>query len=88
MNEARPKHRPDLLERDLGEETLLYDAEGGSVHLLNATGQVIWRLCDGQHSAEDMAAYLRLTFEFDADIDLKRDVSQTLAELRGKQLIL
>lgn len=88
MSEARPKQRADLLARDMGDETVLYDNDSGSVHVLNATGQVIWRLCDGQRSVEDMAAFLRLTFRIDASIDVNRDVLETLADLRVNQLIV
>src|SRR5690606_6569058 len=42
----------------LGEELCVYDGERRRVHALNATAARVWRRCDGDTSAAEMAARL------------------------------
>ena len=87
MNHERPKRRDDLIARALGEETVIYDAEGRTVYVLNTTSQVIWSLCDGEHSIGDMVDALQAQFAIEPRVDVKADVVDTLETLREKPLI-
>jgi len=87
MSRERPRRRNDLVDRNLGEETIVYDAEGRTVHVLNVTGQVIWSLCDGEHDMSDMVDALRATFVIDEDTDLETHVAETLKRLRDMGLV-
>ena len=88
MPSEKPQRRSDLLEKPLGDETLLYDADGGVIHVLNATAQVVWALCDGEHTSEEMAQTLADQFDLgDQFIDLATDVQETLAVFAQKGLL-
>ena len=88
MPSKKPQHRSDLLEKSLGDETLLYDAEGGVIHVLNATAQVIWSLCDGEHTMTEMTQTLAVHFDLDGQpINLAGDVQETLAIFSAKGLL-
>ncbi len=42
--------------RELGEEVLVYDAEGHRAHCLNRTAALVWKHCDGKTPAAAIAA--------------------------------
>jgi hypothetical protein len=51
-----PRARKDNLTiRELPEETLVYDQERHKGHCLNATAALVWQLCDGQKSVDELA---------------------------------
>ncbi len=83
----RARRRPDITVKELGAETLLYAPGGQAIHVLNATAYLIWQLCDGEHTVQDMERTLRETFQVPEDQDVRQDVEQTLAELARKGLI-
>lgn len=88
MPSKKPQRRSDLLEKPLGDETLLYDADGGMIHVLNATAQVVWSLCDGEHTPEEIVQALAVQFDLgDQPIDLADDVQETLALFAQKGLL-
>lgn len=45
-----------ILVRALGEEMVVYDRRSDRAHALDATAASIWRSCDGQRSAGEIAA--------------------------------
>lgn len=53
MNPAR---RTDLLVRDLGEETVVYDSERHQAHCLNAVASRVFGRCDGTQTVAAIAA--------------------------------
>jgi len=53
-SDYKPKAKDNLTIQDLGDETLIYDPERDNVHVLNATAQAIWNLCDGSHTIKDI----------------------------------
>jgi len=48
----------NLTVRELSDETLVYDRERLKAHCLNATAALVWRFCDGNTSADDLARQL------------------------------
>jgi hypothetical protein len=50
------RRREGLTERSLGTELLLHDADSDQVTALDAEATAVWRLCDGSHSIEELAA--------------------------------
>jgi len=88
MSSEKPRRRSDLLEKPLGDETLLYDADGGMIHVLNATAQAIWSLCDGEHTPAEITQVLASRFDLnDQPIDLAGDVQETLTIFSRKGLL-
>lgn len=66
---------------------MLLDAKGGAVHVLNATALVIWQLCDGEHTQNEMVSSLREQFDLQGVDTVESDVSQTLKLLADKGLL-
>ena len=58
----RPVQRRDVWVEPMEAETMLYPASGGAVHVLHASAKLIWDLCDGQHSIEEIEQKLRERF--------------------------
>ena len=54
----------DLVIRELGDETLIYDLKNDRAHCLNGTAAFIWKSCDGKttaaKTARDMGKALRV----------------------------
>jgi hypothetical protein len=67
---------PGLVVRDLGNETLVYDAGRHEAHCLNRTASLVFRHADGRRSAAEIAAALA------ADEEVVRLALRQLAEAR------
>ena len=80
------KKRTDILERQVGEEHMLYDAAGRRVHVLNETARFVWALCDGRNGVEEMLAEAAKEYEAPAN-QLRADIEACLAELKELGLL-
>ena len=79
---------PRLILKNLGDEVILYDPDQKAVHVLNATAQVVWELCDGEHKLEDIEHALRSRYSVPADRDVKADIIQTLNMFISKHIVI
>jgi hypothetical protein len=73
------------MERQIGDEHMLYDFLGRVVHVLNETAYFIWQRCDGQHTIKEMieeASSLCKAPEEEVRTDIEDCVS-TFHEKRG-----
>jgi hypothetical protein len=58
-HEVKPKARTlGLIVQPLEDEVLLYDKERHKAHCLNKTAALVWRLCDGTRTVEEIAVQL------------------------------
>jgi hypothetical protein len=74
-----PRARRDgLLEETVGEELLLYDRGSHTAHCLSPIAASVWRHCDGEHDATELAALAGASESVVAD---------ALHELREKDLL-
>jgi hypothetical protein len=87
MNTTRPVRKPGITAKDIGGETLLYSAEEEAIHILNPTAQLIWELCDGEHTVEDMEQAIRTSFSVADENDVSGDIWRTLEVFVGKGLL-
>lgn len=83
---ALPRRRDDLHVQVVPEGHALREADGEEVHLLNETAFALWQLCDGQTSAEEMAAGVCELFGASGATVLE-DVDRTLDELSRRGLV-
>jgi hypothetical protein len=67
MTDERPRQRPELSARVLGEEVIILDRAVNQVHQLNASAGFIWQRCDGQHTPGGLADAVVAAFEIDAE---------------------
>lgn len=87
MNATKPIRKTDIVVEELGNETLLYSAEGKAVHVLNPAAKLIWQLCDGQHSLAEMETILRTSFSVTDEQDVAADIEQTIDAFVTKGLL-
>ncbi len=74
-----PRARKDgLLEETVGEELLLYDRDTHTAHCLRPIAACVWRHCDGEHDATELAELAGASESLVAD---------ALHELREKDLL-
>jgi hypothetical protein len=79
MNEKKPRRIDSVLSKALGNETLLYWADGKAIHVLNCTAHRIWELCDGQNSVQEMEKVIRTEFQLpDSQVDIAGDIERSL----------
>jgi hypothetical protein len=86
MNTTRPIRKPGIIVKDIGGETLLYSADEEAIHILNPTAQLIWELCDGEHTVEDMERAIRASFSVADEHDVVGDIRETLELFASKGL--
>lgn len=79
---------PRITRSEIGGEVLLHSVNSEQIHYLNATASLIWDLCDGQHTLEDMETALRASFAIPAEADVQADIQHTLESLVDKGLLL
>ena len=88
MGSWKPARKPEWLQMEAGGELLLHMSEEDTLHALNATARVIWSLCDGKHSPEDMEAALRASFQIPPEANVRADVERTLQTFVKKGLVI
>ncbi len=62
MSTSIPIQKKGIMNKQIGDETLLYDMQGGTIHILNKTAHMIWDLCNGHYSEDDIQNELKDTF--------------------------
>jgi len=87
MNEAKFQQTPGLIRQDMGDELLLYDSERETIHTLNPTARLIWELCDGTHTIEDMEQAIRAHFAVSDGHDVSEDIQEILKTFATKGLL-
>jgi len=81
MSAERLRQSTGLVECPMQDELLLYDPRTERVVALNLSARAIWSLCDGRHSAADVAATLGECLGLPPDA-LETDVGKAISELR------
>jgi hypothetical protein len=82
-----PKRRSNLSWRQLGDFTLILDSQiNKEVHHLNDVGALIWELCDGSHSIDEIKDQLCNEYDVTPDIALD-DINSLLEEMQQKGLL-
>jgi len=87
MTLTNPTRKSNILVQNIGGETLLYNAEADTIHVLNPTAKLIWELCDGTHSVADIERLIRENFSMAAEQDVSEDVQHTLKIFADKGLL-
>jgi hypothetical protein len=78
---------PDIVCRVEGEDALLFDPSTEEVKVLNATGLMLWNLCDGKHSERDLVQALAVEFPKVESHVLEADVASFLSEMVDLDLL-
>ena len=87
MSDYKPLHKSNLLLKDLGGEYLIYSAAHKEIHVTNPTAQLIWELCDGTHTVDDISQELHAHFSIPLERDVIADIHNTLNIFKSKDLL-
>jgi len=87
MDNSNPLRKTGFTKADFDNEAVLYAVDDETIHCLNATARIIWELCDGTHSVDEMEQALRNAFSVPPDRDVRADILRTLNTLAAKGLL-
>ena len=80
-----PRRRTGLLELDFGDGMILYDSESSMVHHLNPSAAIVWQLCKGSSSVDDLVR--DIADEFDRPpVEVMADVGRLVREFEERGL--
>ena len=86
MAEIKPRKLPEIKERNVGNEMMLYDVAGKTIHVLNNTASFVWTCCDGNHTTDDMVKKATGAFNITED-QANTDIEECLASFRELNII-
>ena len=76
----KPKVRDDLTVVELDGEAVIYDEETGELHHLNPSATIVFGLCDGTQTSDEMAGEISAAFEMPED-EVQAQVQQLVVQL-------
>ncbi len=82
----RPHRVSGITEYEVEDELVLYDPRNDHAHVLNATAAVVWWMCDGEHSVDQIVAELADLYDTESS-RIAGDVSTVLKDLASSGLI-
>ncbi len=83
---SNPRQNHLINWRQEGKEALLYNPQDGRTFILNETGFLIWKLCDGGHSVDDIVSVLLSKYETSKE-KAAADANTILLDLQRKGCI-
>lgn len=87
MPENKPLRKRSVLCKRMGQETVLYNKESEAIHVLNPTALLVWDLCDGEHSVEDMEKAIRNEFSVGDEEKVSEQIQGVIARLSEEGLL-
>jgi hypothetical protein len=81
----KPEKNRQVTEK-IGKEALLFDVAAGHLYELNETGKMIWSLCDGINTVEDISKKLKEQYVVSED-KIEVDLFSLLKKLIELNLI-
>ena len=87
MTHWRPARVSGIEEQSAADDLVLYDIRAGRLHHLNPTAAIVWRLCDGTVTLEDIVARLNMRFTVTETDQPASDVEALLREWKQAGLI-
>jgi hypothetical protein len=87
MMHSKPMRKFGITSRTVGHETILSSDTEKAIHILNPTAKLVWDLCDGQHSLEEIEMKMRSSFAVPAEYPVSEDIRKILLVLDQKGLL-
>lgn len=72
-----------VIETEVGGDVSLYDPHSERVVVLNATASDIWRLCDGDHTLDEIVDLIASAYSMQ-HVDIRHQIEETVASLQGE----
>jgi coenzyme PQQ biosynthesis protein PqqD len=82
----RPNQAPGFKLEEMGEEVILFHPQRTIVVHTNRSGGLIWQLCDGKRSVEEIIELLRQMYP-DSAAEIADDVERILGELSEGEVV-
>lgn len=82
----RPVQVPGFKLEEMDDEVILFHPTRSTVVHTNQSGALIWQLCDGRRSVEEIIALLRQTYP-DSAAAIAGDVERVLSDLTDSGVI-
>lgn len=82
MAKNYPQKKETIYSRRMGEEWMLYDSNNEGIHVINATAEYVWRLCDGSNSREDIKEKISIEYNVPDGADLSMDIDAILEKFQ------
>ena len=86
MPADKPRRRPDYRLEILDGELLLYHPTQTTIMYCNQTASLIWQLCDGTHTVQDISTLLADAYP-EAATTIPDDVTSTLESFTQHDVI-
>jgi len=81
-----PQQGQHVMEYEVEGEVALYDPRRDQVHILNSTAGVVWRLCDGSRTIEQLVEDVAILFDTEFSM-VEEDVKKLLEQLQQSRLV-
>jgi PqqD family protein of HPr-rel-A system len=82
----RPRKAADVLELDMGDGLILYNHDSSLVHHLNPSAGILWHLCDGDATVEQLGSEVAEEYGLDP-ATVQKEIAGWVAELDALGLI-
>jgi hypothetical protein len=82
----KPKAGKKIVLREEGDEAFLFNPDNGDIKTLNETGILVWKLCNGKNSKDDIVSGVVKDYDVDKKT-AEKDVEELLQELKKGSLI-
>lgn len=86
LKKGTPERNPAMLERRAGAEIVVMDPTSGEFHLLNTGAMVVWQMCDGRTTFDEMVEAIR-DFSHSPRREISTHVERILAEFDAKGML-
>lgn len=80
------KQNKNIIYRQEADEAIIFNPDTSDILVINSTGCLVWSMCDGKKSQEDIAKAIIEEFEV-SDERAKEDVDKFLSILAKRQFI-
>lgn len=78
MITSKPLRKDTVLSRQIGDEFMLFDSRNSTVHVINATAGLVWNICDGTNSIDDIKKIVYENYNISVDNDVERDIEDII----------
>jgi hypothetical protein len=82
----KPRRREGAISQTAGDETIVLDTRRGTYFTLDDVGTLVWELCDGTRSLDEIVAAVTAGYDV-APGQAETDIRELLDELAAERLI-
>ena len=86
LTNQKINRKTEILREEIDEEVLLFNPKTRKTYVLNQMANVIWELCDGMHSPEEISAEIVSVLDVNPNI-VFNDVLKVLEEFIHQNLV-